>query len=789
MMNMKRIGDTLIKILSLGIGLAAGIVLIAKVCFELSYDSFYPDVKQIYRIRTGYAQQGEEKDFAQVSGAIAPGFKAEIPGVLEATRYTGFFASDQFYDESRNALKANLIVTDDSFFKVFSRPFLAGDPESALHGMDMNIAISRSFAEKLGGVNKAIGKQIWNESAPRNLLRVVGVFEDFPENGSFRFDILASIDLMGEGSPNNWVGNDRYAGFVKLAPGVDPASLQEAIRRMQVAHQPLDQIEKNGVKLWYFLDGFADDHRTQPDVRNQVLILSIVAFLLILISVLNYVLIAISDVIRRTREIGVRKCYGADDGNIYGIMLKETALNLGLSLLVALGVIFLFRGTVETLLSTTLKGLLIPQTFLVLAAVVAVVFLASTLIPARMLTRIPVSSAFRNYKESKRRWKLSLLAFQFAINTFLLILVLVAAAQYRKVLNKDVGYDYKNLVYARIPGAGQGKLYDIIGKLRSLPEVEGAELTYALPFDPAAGNNIYLPGDDRELFNIADEYGATEGFFDLMGFRLIEGAAPKTPKEIAVSQSFVDKMVQLTDWSDGAVGKAVIITEHSNSWDDVFTISGVYEDYCIHNAVDPDARPSVRFCWNRDDNWEGRFDWSQNMETVVVKLRTVNRPNRQAVEAVFREFLSDRPVEVSVYSETLRSLYDSMKHTKNTFGIGALMALLIAFIGLVGYIRDESNRRSAEIALRKVNGAQSGEIVKMFVLDILKIAIAAVVVGDVAAWFAGRKWLEQFPERVSLGAGYFLAGDLILLAIIVAMVILNCLRISRMNPVESLKNE
>ena len=786
---MKRISDTLIKILSLGIGLAVGIVLIAKVCFELSYDNFYPEVDRIYQIRTGLERQGEDMDFNQVSGAVAPGFKAEIPGVLEATRYTGIFESDQFYDESRNALKADMAVADSSFFRVFPRPFLAGDPERALRGHEQNIAVSRSFAEKLGGVQEALGKQVWNESEPQGKLTVTGVFEDFPENGSFHFDILASIDFMGEWSLNNWLGNDRYHGYVKLAPGIDPASLKEAIRKMQEAHQPLEEIEKNGTKLWYFLDGFADNHRTQPEVRNQLLILSIVAFLLILISVLNYVLIAISDVIRRTREIGVRKCYGAEEADIYGIMLKETALNLGLSLLAAAAVIFLFRGTIETLLSTTLRGLLIPQTFLVLAGVVVLVFLASALIPARMLTRIPVSSAFRGYKESKRRWKLSLLAFQFAINTFLLILVLVAATQYRKVLNKDVGYDYDHLVYARIPGAGQGKLYDIVDKLRSLPEVEGAELTYVLPFDAASGNNVYLPGDERELFNIADEYGATEGFFRLMGFRLLEGTEPKGPNEVAVSKSFVTKMAQFADWSDGAVGKPIFITEHASSGDDVFTISGVYDDYCIHNAVAPDTRPSIRFCWNRGDDWGGKFDWSQIMETVVVKLRTVNRPNRQAVEAVFREFLPDRPVEVSVYSETMRSLYDGMKHMKNTFGIGAIVALLIAFIGLAGYIRDESNRRSAEIAIRKVNGAQSGEIVGIFVRDILKIALAAVSVGDIAAWFAGRKWLEQFPDRVGFGPWYFLAGDVLLLAVIVAMVVLNCLRISRMNPVESIKNE
>ena len=116
----------------------------------------------------------------------------------------------------------------------------------------------------------------------------------------------------------------------------------------------------------------------------------------------------------------------------------------------------------------------------------------------------------------------------------LVSLVLIVSLQYRKVLNTDPGYEYKNLVYETFPSYDQTKMNAIAGALRSLPEVEAAELTYTLPFEKASGNNVYLPGDDRELFNIADEYGASEGFFDMMGFRLVEGSVPKGPNDVAV---------------------------------------------------------------------------------------------------------------------------------------------------------------------------------------------------------------------------------------------------------------
>lgn len=788
---MRRKSDLIIKVLSLGVGMAIAVILIAKVCFELSYDSSYKDVDRIYKIRTGITRQGsdgDEKDYGQVSGAVAPGFKAEIPGVLEATRYSGVFNSDTFIiDEEGNKVEARHIITDSCFFKIFDRPFLAGDPEDALKAWDFKVAVSKSFAEKLGGVNEAIGKQIANDQMPKLKLTVCGVYEDFPKNGSIHPDVILSIETMSSWSLANWLGNDRYIGFVKLAEGVDPASLKDAIHEMQKAHQPLDELEKNGTTLWYFLAPLAKEHSSQPSVRNLVFILSIVAILLLLVSIMNYVLVAISDVIRRAREVGVRKCYGAESWDINRILLRETACNLGLSLAVAAALVLAFRGAIESLLGVPVQDLITPLSVWIVICVVVLVFLVSAIIPAQMFTRIPISSAFRGYKESKRRWKISLLSFQFAINAVLVSLVLIVSFQYRKVLNADPGYNYSNLVYETFPSYDQTKMTAIAGALRQLPEVEAAELTYVTPLASASGNNITLPGDDRELFNVADEYGATEGFFNMMGFRLVEGSAPKGPNDVAVSKSFVTKMAAFANWSDGAVGKIVGITEHGQ-----VTICGVYEDYVIGSVSDPDNRPSVRFCWNKDfltDEEKADFDWSRLMQTLVVKLTDVTPETMRKVEKTIREVAPDSDAEVKSYAETFRSLYDPTRQMKRTYTLGALFALLIAVIGLISYVRDENYRRSAEIAVRKVNGAQSSEIVSMLVTDILKVAVFAVIIGDAGAWLVAHYWLQQFAVKIALNPLFFIAADIIVLAIIVSVIVIGSLRIAHTNPVESLKNE
>lgn len=787
---MRRKSDLIIKVLSLGVGMAIAVILIAKVCFELSYDNVYKDIDRIYKIRTGAVMQGEDKDFGQVSGAIAPGFKAEVPGVLEATRFTSIFNSENFIiDDDGSKVAAEHLLADSCFFRIFNRQFLAGEPEKALRSWSGDVAISKTFAEKLGGVGAAVGKQIANEDNPNLKLTVCGVYEDFPKNGSIHADVILSIEAMSKWSLSSWVGNDRYVAFVKLAEGVDPASLKDAIHEMQKAHQPLEEMEKSGLTLWYFLSPLATEHSSKPEVRNLVFILAIIAALLLLVSIMNYVLVAISDVIRRAREVGVRKCYGAESWDINRILLRETACNLGLSLAVAAALVLAFRGAIESLLGVPVQDLITPLSVWIVICVVVLVFLVSAIIPAQMFTRIPISSAFRGYKESKRRWKISLLAFQFAINAVLVSLVLIISFQYRKVLNTDPGYEYRNLVYETFPSYDQTKMNAIAGALRSLPEVEAAELTYTMPFEKASGNNVYLPGDDRELFNIADEYGASEGFFDMMGFRLVEGSVPKGPNDVAVSKSFVTKMAAFADWSDGAVGKIVNISEHGQ-----VTICGVYEDYVIGEVTDMDERPSVRFCWNRDfyteaDKDVDKYDWSGLMHTIVIKLNEVTPAAMRKVEKTIREVAPDSDAEVKAYSETLVNMYDSTKQMKRTYELGALFALLIAVIGLISYVRDENFRRSAEIAVRKVNGAQSSEIVSMLVTDILKVAVFAVIVGDTAAWLVAHYWLQQFAVKIALNPLFFIAADIIVLAIIVSVIVIGSLRIAHTNPVESLKNE
>lgn len=774
--------NNILKILSLGIGLAIGCILIAKVCFESSYDNFYKGLDRIYLIKAVYSLRGETDENSQVSGGVAPGFKKYVPGVESATRTTFLFESEKFYTEEKALVTGMLVLADTAFFDVFDRKILAGNPKEVL-AQRFNIMVSRSFAEKMGGIDKAVGKIIYNEEAPKLKFTVGGVYEDFPENGSLYYDILLSMETYPKESTDNWLGNDRYKGYVKLEEGVTPESIDPAIRKMMDKNLPMEELKNSGYKIWCVLSPFHKLHTSEPYVRNLIIILSVVSFVLVLISLMNYMLISISEMVKRSKEIGIHKCYGAEGTNIYGMLIKETSVYLFFSLLLAFLMILGFRGTIEYLLGVSLEALFIKETMIVLCGVILVLFLVSALLPGYLYNKIPVSVAFMNYKENKRKWKLCLLFVQFIINVFLLSFVFIIAAQYDKALNDDPGYNYENVLYYNVRGVDKVQASRSVEVISSLPEVVDVERAYTLPFDYCSGNNVYLPGGDSELFNIADQYAGTEGFFEFFDIPIIEGRVPAAENEIAVSRSFVEKMKEFTDWNDGPIGKGIYLTEHSDSSAmnlGILTISGVYEDYRIGLLNRMDERPSVRFTGKADNEY---------MPYVLVKVKDINPETINKIQKKLGEVITEKEMEVFSYEQVMNSMYDDNKKMKNTILAGSIFSIAIAFLGLVGYVRDEAQRRSKEIAIRKINGATTAEILSLFVAGIMKWLVVAFIIGDALAYYVAGLWLEQFAEKVSLSLLYFLAADLIVAIIVVATVVICSLKISNANPVLSLKNE
>lgn len=374
---MKKLNIGIFKVLSMAIGLAVGLVLIAKITFESSYDKFYPDYRNTYCIQQEFTKANEGSNtYNQTPGAVAYYMGQEIPQIKYATRATfvGYGTCNVFDREEHKYTAGNIILADTNHFKVFPRPILAGDPVEVLS--DWNGAmVSRSFAEKLGGTDKAVGQIIFLEEWQNIPIEIGGIFEDIPENASLRFDIVISLDAMDEimrmmgsdfKSTQNWVGNDRYMSRVVLYPGTDPASLTQLIRDMENRYLPIEYLRQAGLEMHFKLVPLSSMHAASASVRSTNLLLGVVAAALILAAVMNYIMIVISSLIGRAKGIAVRRCYGAGNRAIMGIVFKETLINLAVSLVLAFLLVLAFRNTIEEIMMTSLGALFSPQSIWVL---------------------------------------------------------------------------------------------------------------------------------------------------------------------------------------------------------------------------------------------------------------------------------------------------------------------------------------------------------------------------------------------------------------------------------------
>ena len=773
-----------IKIVCLAVGLATGIVLIGKAGFEQSWDKFFPTSDRIYVVCEDIIMDGEYKHYPQTAGAVAHGIKRYCPQVEAATRYTSFAWDMPIVTDDDKRVRTNYALVDSCFFDVFPFRILVGNPKKTLSQVDCCM-IPRSLAEKLMGIENPldlVGKKIYYNIRGGWALTVGGIYEDIPLNSKLHgMEVMVSMPtitrIMFDGR-DNWVGNDRYESYVRLAKGIMPDDLKPQIEKMKRDNLPLDKLKKAGVDLGFSVQPLVDYHTKDEGTRRMTWIVSILAAVLIGCAVMNYLLLVIGGISRRAKEMAVHQCYGAEARHIYQKVMKESVIHLLLSLILAALLLFLFKDTIEELVGAPLIVLLLTGSNLwLIVSTCLVVLLITGLVPSWIYTHIPLAAAFKNYNHSHRIWKLLLLGLQFASATFLIILLIVVGRQYRMMVNDDPGYDYSTLGSLLVDGVSIEQRQLAMDELRKLSSVKGVTMSYANLTQHQSGDNILLPGDDREYMNIADLYYVGDGYFDVMEIPLVSGRTfteqTDTLREVMVSRKFEERMKELAGW-DQALGKQIICT----SFQGPYTIVGVFEDTRIGSITNPDTRPSVCYYSRKPEQ----------MHYILIRFQSMD--GLEAANKLVKELVTDNPdISIVPYNQMVTELYTDAHRFRTTVMIGGLVALIIALIGLIGYLAGEIARRQKEIAIRKVNGARIADVLKLFHTDILRVALPAVMIGAIGAWYVARLWLEQFSEKTTLSPIILVGGALAVIVVILSIVCIDCYRVASSNPVNYLKTE
>lgn len=753
------------------------LVLFTQVAFDLSYDKFYPDVDQIYRIRrqlsmgNGGGQEKMEMNIPIINAPVPAAMMKEFPEIEKATVCASWSYDGEYTPVGRDQMfVAKTMITDSLFLDVFGLTLLQGDITG--YRDRSCIYLSESTAKRMFGSADPMGEAL---AQGGEVYTVKGVFKDLPKNSHMSFDVLKSMVMFG--NYPGWQNNDAYVGYVKFVPGTNPADVEAKIPSMLEKYYDVKAEIKRGTNVRYYYEPVSDVHMSEPTVKKTVLILWLMGLAILLVAAMNYVLISLSSLANRAKSIGVHKCNGASSKNIFSLFIYETVALVVVSVVLAILLIFAFRGSIEELLHTSLSAIFTWSNLWVSGVVILILVLIAGVIPGRIFSRIPVTQVFRSVGTNKRRWKQALLFVQFAGVAFMMTLLLILVRQYAVMLNEDLGYQPDNLVYSQNLGETSPERMPVLkAEFSRFPQVEKGTLTTCLPHTGMSGNGVVDPETQQQLFSTRFMSADTD-FLDVMGIKLKQGRNFTENTGVDDKMLVNEKFLELAGVQGDPVGKVFEIGGVRAE------IIGVVEDFHI-GTLYAEQMPIVIFSFDA-----ARGDRAYGRGYLVLKLVSPDRKTVQGFDTQLKEFTQDADSYFRFVTDAIELSYRDARLLRNSILVAAIVLFIISMIGIVGYISDEIFRRTKEIAIRRINGATAASVLGLISRDLIFITVPAIIIGMIFSGLSGQKWQEQFVVKAPLDVGIFMVSAVCVLGAIALCIFIRTWRTANSNPVESLRSE
>ena len=757
-------GSNLIRVISLSLGLTIGILLFSQIVFELSYENCYPEAERLAMVRaqitnlsTGeiMGDDGTNYDYT----VFAPTANAVAESMPEEVEYASCVLPEREYNiyyEEKLLSDVDYIYVDSCFFQVFGIPLLKGNLKDLI--IPGSVFVSERFARETFADEDPVGKIL--SADKQNTFTIRGVYKDVPENTMLTHDFVVSIyNNGGYQAGNGWNGNDVFYTFLRLRRESDMDKVNDNIQRV------IEKYTETTIDDWkmdYSIIPLVKRHLDSPDVQKRLVIYGFLGFAIFFVAIMNYMLISIATLSRRAKSVGVHKCSGASSTNIFSMFLAETGILVILSVLLSFLLIFNAREMIEDLLSVRLSSLFTWGTLWVPLLTILVLFVLAGGIPGRLFSRIPVTQVFRRYTDGKKGWKRSLLFVQFTGVSFVLGLLLVTLLQYGHLMNRDMGIDVTGLTEAEswLP---KERVEHIKDELRRQPMVEGVTVATHSVLGQYWTRGL-MSNDGKRLATLNFNY-CHYNYPEVMGIKIIEGTPMKKGGDLLVNE----ELVRLMRWTDGAVGKRVNNVAG--------TVVGVFRD--IRNESFYAAQSPIILIGTEE----------QANHTFDVRLKEPFDENLKRLNEYMEKTFPDVALHFMSVDHMVKDLYKDVYRFRNSVWITSCFILLIVIMGLIGYVNDETQRRSKEIAIRKVNGAEAFHVLRLLTRDILYVSVLSILIGTAVSYFAGRAWLDQFAEQIKLNPLLFIGTALFIQLLIIVCVVLRAWHIANENPVNSIKNE
>jgi putative ABC transport system permease protein len=793
----KNKGYSAINILGLAAGLATCLLIVLYVWDELSYDKFHEKAERIYRVDSDIKFGGTDMKLCVSSDPMGATLKRDYPQVEQFTRIYASEGSKLIKKGNEFINETRIAYVDSTFFDVFSFDLISGNPKTSLN--DPNTAvISETGAKKYFGSTDVVGKLI--ETSDKIAFKITAVMKDMPSNSHFIFDILLSMDNV-DYQFGNYLSHN-FSTYIVLQKGTDPAVINKffpAILSKYVLPQAqafmqiktMDEFEKSGNRLEYRLMPMTKIHlysdrfpelSPNGDIQN-VFIFSAVALFILLIACINFMNLSTARSANRAKEVGIRKVLGTDRKTLIWQFLTESTLVSFIALFIALGITLLILPFFNDVASKSLlfSNLFSARFLPFLILIPLLVGLLAGSYPALYLSAFQPITVLKGKLASgfkKSRLRSTLVVIQFATTIILIISTIVVYNQLNFIQNRKLGFNKDQvLIVDNTYALGQqaGPFKEEISKLSG---VSNATMSSYLPVSNSSrSDNTYSKdavmdinsGLNMQTWRIDEQYLAT------LGMELVKGR--NFSKEFGTDSTAIiinETCAGLLGYAD-PIGKDIYFSDDGNKVEPL-KIIGVVKNFhfeSLRQNVGP-------LC----------FRLEKSIGSGIFKIKTNDIKSLVAgVESTWKKMAPGLPFSYRFLDDSFNSMYRAEQRMgKLALGF-AILAIIVASMGLFGLATYASEQRVKEIGIRKVLGASVTNITQMLSKDFLKlIVIASLIAFPIAGW-AMYTWLQNFAYRIDIQWWVFLVAALI--AILIAMITISfqAIKAAVANPVKSLRTE
>ena len=786
--NLKRqAGYALVNIFGLAIGLSCCILIGIYVFHELSFDTFHDRADRIFRVNMTFRNAGFSEKVYNTPTALLPNIKRDFNNVKAGVRVfnISMFSPVVVQKGDTKFQEEGFLYADSTFFDVFSFEVASGDPARGLVE-PRSVMFTESSVEKYFGEEDPLGKLVKVDGEDYT---ITGVLKDVPGNSHLKFDFLASFSSLRASQEEIW-GSANYATYLMLGNPNTKTNLEDGMANM--VSERLSNYLKD-TQIIFDLMPLTDIHlrsdvaaeiQPQNDIR-YIYVISLVGLLVLVIACINYMNLATARSLERAREVGMRKVLGAIRKQVFYQFMGESIIITIISMITALIFVNFFMGTFNQLTGKALGWGDVFDMHMIIGLVIifiTVSFLAGAY-PALSLSSFAPSDVLRgSFKRTKSgNWmRKTLVIVQFSISIFLIIGTLVIYEQLYFMQNKKLGYEKENVLVLPTDNEVNKNFATLKTELERREDVVAVSIASESPTDVGGSYSLDVPGFSDDLAVQAITVGT--GFLNAMQMELVAGRnfnendyvlATREKREERQHAFIVNQALLRTLMTDEAsvLGQQVNLNGRKGE------IVGVVEDFhftSLHRRI----TPLVMFI----EPWQ--------FHKVFIRIRPNDlKRTTLSVEDRWKEIMPNRPFVFNFMDDEYDAMYRSEMRLSNVFTTFAILAILIACLGLFGLVSFAVQQRTKEIGIRKVMGASVSSLFFLVSKDFSKLVlIAFIIAGPVGYWLMG-VWLEDFEYRISVGLLPVSISMVCTALVALLTVSYQSVKAAMLNPADTLRNE